>query len=383
MSNSNEETDKKLAAWLKKIMPALEKELEDGPTPVYGTSSDSDDRPLKIEEYQNIDLKHNFISSKNFSEGQLNKGAATWLSVSTQDSPVLVLSCSLKADEQSTSFVIVYEPRRSKTDAKIYWHELASIPVKEPVEFLSTNLHDRDMFAGASLGGDLHVWSYHNVPSKDSELRVTEMFSKASEDSIVALTFISNNRLLCCQSDGSIIVYKIVSKHSTSIDKVMKIEPRNIKDPLITTITSIPEVGDDFVLGLLSGSLLYCSTNQLMPQEGTFNPIVRELQAHMFAISSLRHCQHNGKSYIISCDLSGEIFFHEIEDSLEKQPKLVIKLPLPLKNIVAIRKNMKHIFCPLDKGSLEIFKTSSNVRETGIEGRLLGSGNICELSRNE
>ena len=364
-------------------MPALEKELEVGPTPVYSNSSEVRNNPLKIEEYQDIELKHLFTSSKNFSEDDLGKGAATWLSVSTQDSPVLALSCSSKSDDQNMSFVVVFEPRRSKTNAKIYWHELVSIPVKEPIDFLATNSYDRDMFAGGSSAGDIYVWTYRNMPSRDDEQRVTEIFSKASEDSIVALTFLSNNRLLCCQNDGSIIVYKVVSKQSTIVDKIMKIEPRNIKDPLITNVTSIAEAEDDFVLGLLGGSLLYCSTNQLMPQEGIFNPIVRELQSHDFAISSLRHCYHNGKSYIISCDLSGAIFFHEIEDNLERRPKLVIKLPLPLKSTIAVRKNLKHIFSPLDKGSLEVFKTESNVRETVIEGKLPGSGNIIELSKNE
>lgn len=372
-----------MAAWLKKILPAVEKELEAGPTPVYGSNSESVDRPLNIAEYQDIELKHHFNTTKKFSEEELNKGAAIWLSVSTQDSPVLVLSCSLKIDEQNTSFIVIFEPRRSKNDAKVYWHELTTVPVKEPIEFLSTNPYDRDMFAGASSSGDFYIWTYHNMPSVDNELRVTEIFSKASEDSVVALTFLSNNRLLCCQSDGSIIVYKVINKHSTIIDKIMKIEPRNTKDPLITAITSIPDVDDDFVLGLFNGSLLYCSTDQLMPQEGTFNPIVRELQAHDFTISSLRHCQHNRKYFIISCDQSGEIYFHEIGDNLERQPKLVIKLPLPLKSIIAIRNNMKYIFCPLDKGSLEVFKTGSNIRETAIEGKLFGSGKICELSRNE
>lgn len=364
-------------------MPALEKELDDGPTPAYSNSSEPEEKQVKIEEYQDIDLRHHFKALKNFSEDGLNKGAATWLSVSTQDSPVLVLSCSLKAEDQNTSFVHVFEPRRSKTDAKVYWHELASIPVKEPIEFLATNPYDRDMFSGASSAGDLYIWMYHNMTSIDSELRVTEVFSKASEDSIVALTFLSNNRLLCCQSDGCIVVYKITSKKSATVDKLMKVEPRNIKDPLITTITPIPDLEDDFVLGLLSGSLLYCSTNQLMPQEGAFNPIVRELQPHDFAISSLRHCQHKGKSYIISCDLSGEIFFHEITENLESQAMLVIKLQLPIKNIIAIRNNMEHIFCPLDKGSLDVFKTISNERESAVEGKLNGSAKVIELSRNE
>lgn len=358
-------------------MPALERELAEGPTPVYSNSSQSNDRALKIEEYQDIELKHHF---KDISEEELNKGAATWLSVSKQDSPVLAVSCSSKSDEQKSSFVFIYEPRRSKDDAKVYWHELASIPVKNSIEFLATNPLNRDMFGGASTAGDLYIWTYHNMPSADNESQVTELFSQASEDSIVAFSFISDNRLLCCQSDGRIVIYKVMNKQTAIVDKVMRIEPRNAKDPQITNIISIPTASDDFVLGLFNGSLLYCSTNQMMPQDGAFNPIVRELQSHKFTISALRHCEHNGKPYIVSCDLSGEIFFHEID---EKQPKLVIKLPLPLKNKIAITSNMEHILCPLEKGSLEVFKSSDNIREITIEGKLDGVGSIAELSKNE
>lgn len=377
-SNSNEDTDKKLAAWLKKILPAVEKELVEGLTPVYGDRSDSSAIPIKIEEYQDINLGQFFTSA---TKGELNKGAATWLSVSTQDSPVLALSCSSKTGEQKSSFLFVFEPRRSKTDAKIYWHELVSIPVKEAIEILATNPENRDMFAGTSTAGDLYIWNYHNKASTENESQVTELFSKASEDSIVAMTFLSDNRLLCCQSDGRIFVYK-VNKKQTTIDKIMKIEPRNVKEPLITSITLIPKADDDFLLGMFNGGLIYCSTNQLMPQDAPFNPIVRELQSHKFTISSLRPCQHKGKVYIVSGDLSGEVYFHEVEDTFMK-PKLVVKLPLPMKHKIAITNSMEHLFFPLEKGSLEVFKTSSNVRESIIEGKLHGAGNVIELSRNE
>lgn len=364
-------------------MPALEKELLDGPTPVYGNNSEITSRAIKIDEYQDIELKHLFSGFKGFSDEEFNKGCATWLSVSTQDSPVLALSVSLNTDGQNSSFVVIFEPQRSKTDARIYWNELISIPVKEPIEFMSTNLQNRDMFAGASKAGDLYIWTFQNISKSSDELRVTEVFSKASEDSIVAISFLSNNRVLCCQSDGRIVVYKVINKQSTIIDKVMKIEPRNINDPLITCIVSIPEVEDDFIVGLLNGSLLYCSTNQLVPQDGAFNPVVRELKAHKFAISSLKHCQHKGKSFLISCDISSEISFLEIGDNLQKQPKMVVKLPLPLKSKIAVSNNMEHIFCPIEKGSLEVFNTVSKVRKTIIEGKLGGIGEVAEISRNE
>ncbi|CRL01838.1 CLUMA_CG015176, isoform A [Clunio marinus] len=381
ISNSNEETDRKLAAWLKKILPALEKELEEGPTPVYNNNSNTDVSPIKIEEYQDIELKK-YLNHEGNQSDSLIKGTATWLSVSTLDSPVLALSYSVYIDDQMKSFVLIFEPKRSKSDAKIYWQELTSIPVKEPIEFLVTNPQNRDMFAGGSTSGDLYVWNYQNIPSKESESRVAELFSKSSEDTLVALTFMNDNKILCCQNDGKILIYKIVSKQNTTVDKIMRIKPRNTRDPLITCIASVPGADDDFIVGLLNGTLLYCSSNQLMHQEGEFNPIIRELNSHKFSISSLISSSHSGKSYIISCDLSGEIFFHEVAETFMK-PKLVVKLPLPMKKKISCLNNMEHIFCPLDNGTLEVFRTSSNIRETVIEGKLDGCGNVVELSRNE
>lgn len=380
LSNSSEETDKKLAAWLKKILPAVERELSEGLTPVYASSSQVADRTLQVEVYQDIELKHHFTKSAD--EAETLKGAATWLSVSTQDAPVLALSCSLIRSDQNVSFVFVYQPKRSKTDAQIYWQELASIPVGSSIEILATNPTNRDMFAGASTSGELHIWQYNSMSSAGDDSQIVELFSASSEDSIAALAFMSENRLLCCQSDGKIIVYKVINRQSTIVEKIMKIEPRNVKDPLITSVVSLTDAPDDFVLGLLNGSLLYCSTSQLMHQEGVFNPVIRELQPHKFAITSLRHCQQNQKSFVVSCDLSGEIFFHLLEDS-EKQPKMVMKLPLPLKNQIALGRNMEHICCPLKNGSLEVFKTNSKAKESKIDGKLSGTGTIVELSRNE
>lgn len=278
-SNSNDETDKKLAMWLKKILPAVEKELIEGLTPVNDRSSTQDGKSLKVAFHQEISVAHLFPSSKT----EVIAGKATWLSVSTQDSSALVLSCYI---QDLSSFVAVYEPRRSKNEAKIYWNELSTIPVKKPIEFLATNQYNRDMFAGASKNGDIYIWSYSS-----NDKQVSEWFSKVLEDSIVGLSFLNDNRLLCCQSDGKITVFKANNKQSTGVVKLMKIEPRNVQDPEISCIMALADHENDFVLGLVNGSLLHCSTNQLMPQDGSFNPIIREFQAHKFAVSSLKCCQ--------------------------------------------------------------------------------------------
>ena len=154
-SNSDEETDLKLAAWLRKILPALEKELEEGVT--VSRNQNPPHKKLNIELHQEIDIR----GPDSNSNIESSKGSVAWLSVLIQDSAVLAVSCT---DSQLKSFVKIYEPRRCKDDAKIYWHELKIFPVEQPIEFLSTNIHNRDLFAGASTS-NLYIWSFLNKES--------------------------------------------------------------------------------------------------------------------------------------------------------------------------------------------------------------------------
>lgn len=379
LSNSNEETDKKLAEWLKRILPAVEMELEAGPTPVHGTNTRlSNENQLKIDQHQEIDLTSSFKDLSSFSDDTLCNGAITWLSILIQNCPVLVISCSMKMDDSETSFIFIYEPRRSKVGAQIYWNELVVLPTKDPITLLATNPNKRDMFSGASSAGDIFVWNYN-------ESQVNELFSKASENSIVAITWLTDDRLLSCQSTGKIEMFKIDKRQNVTLEKIMEVPmSRNIKDPLITAITAY---GDDFIIGTFNGNILYCSTNQpITPLKNDllFNPVVKELEAHKFAISFLKLCEHKEKFYVVSCDISGEIYIHNLDDDhLEKQHKLIIKLPLPLKNCITCMNDMEHLFCLEANASLKVFKTTSNTLLKTFEGKLNGNGSNIILSRNE
>lgn len=384
MSISDNETDKKLAAWLKKILPQVEIELNEGITEVYEDKHNISQKSLKISEYQEINVAKLFIETKNFSEDQLAKGAATWLSVSTQNSPVLVVSCSTlqNLNESKTSLVIVYEPQ--KKNGALVWTEILVITVKDYVEILVTNQYNRDMFAGASASGDFYIWNYHHSVNNEIEPRVTEIFSKNTDDHIVGLAWVKDQCILCCHTDGTINMWK-VSKQTT-IEKVLKIAPRYSNDSLFTSITSITD-SNNFVLGTLNGHLLFCSTTQLLPftneDRNVFDPVIREIKPHQFAISSLIHCQNNSRSYIVSCDSSDEINFHEINDIMDKDVKHVVKLPLPFNGKIVCTNNLEHIISPIEDGSLKMFRVSKNTLESKVDGRLKGNGSIIELSRNE
>ncbi|CAO1403643.1 unnamed protein product [Diamesa serratosioi] len=385
MSISNEETDKKLAAWLKKILPQVEIELNEGITEVYEDKQNTSQKSLKISEYQDINVAKLFSETKNFSEKQLAKGAATWLSVSTQNSPVLVVSCSTQQNlnESKNSLVILYEPQ--KKNGALVWTEISVIPVKDHIEMLVTNQYNRDMFAGASASGDFYIWNYHHSVNNEIKTRVTETFSKNTDDSIVGLAWLRDQCLLCCHTDGTINMWK-VNKQTTFIEKVLKISPKYSNDSLITSMISITD-SNNFVLGTLNGHLLFCSTTQVLPfanqDKNIFDPVIKDFKPHQFAISSLIHCQNNAKSYLVSCDSSDEIIFHEVDDNIVKEVKLAVKLPLPFNGQIVCTNNLEHIISPIEDGSLKLFSVSRNTLVTKVEGKLRGIGSIIEMSRNE
>lgn len=377
--------DKKLADWLKKIYPAVSIELSKGVTDVYeGSKETREPKKLKISKYQEIDLKKLVDNDKSNSI----VSSSCWLSVFTQNAPILAISCS-QSDyaEQKSAFLIIYEPKR--TNAEIFWKELQNIPVKSQIEVLATCSYNKDFFAAGTTSGDLYIWNYQNTTSVESENRVCEIFSQSNDQGgITSLAWMRPTLgisfgLLSAHKDGSILLWK-VNKQKTVLDKIFRIEIRGKNTEVtITCICGIPN-SDLFVVGTLEGLLLLCSLTQIIPIPDTkfFNPVIQELQSHQFGIKMLGHCSHEKKSYVISNSSDGEIYFHQIEDLMDPNPKLVIKLPLPFKGNICVSNNLENIFCPGDNGILEVFNINSNVHDV-IEGHQRGKGNLISLSDNQ
>lgn len=345
---------------------------------MHNDSRSSNSHLLSVGSFQEIDLRSHFPDTED--ENQIS-ARAIWLSVLMQNNPVLAITCSNESNnDQKNAFLILFEPMRSKIDGNVYWQEIACIPVKNSIDFLITNPENRNMFAGASTSGDLYVWNYNKNVLSSANAKVEEIFSKASEDSIVGISFHANNSLISCFSDGSLTIYKIVSKQNCIVDKTLKIEASKLKESTVTTITSISST-NEFVIGLLNGKIFLCTSTV---SHGSTDPVVRELNSHKFGIKILKHCQMSGKNYVISCDTSSVIHMYEIHsEEFEKSTlKLVIALPLPMKNSLSVTNNMEYILCPLTNGGLEIFNTMTNTRRT-LDGNYSGNGAISEISKNE
>lgn len=82
----------------------------------------------------------------------------------------------------------------------------------------------------------------------------------------------------------------------------------------------------------MDGSILLCSLTQLIPigttsggdrsgsssagKKNFFAPAITELKPHSFAVTTLLKKENNRQQFLVSCDITGEVFFHDITDAI-------------------------------------------------------------------
>ncbi|XP_059621274.1 uncharacterized protein LOC132264943 [Phlebotomus argentipes] len=386
--------EKKLAQWLQKILPLVEEELRMGMSPCLQTfSSRESQSPAKISFLECLNVKIPDVAS-----GKLVRGAATWLSLATGGAPSLALACTTVHEswcEHNTPSVILYVPKRTDSQGigGVNYTESQTIPVKSCIQILSTNSHNRDIFAGGTVLGDLYIWHHEQHQERDS---VRELFSGTTQNGeIVAMSWLKQRpslqdvNLLTCHTDGVVESWKILASTQVIHEKTFRISAKGQKFPAIdqtSTLKTIVSIDDrsEFVIGTEDGRVILCSANQLSTIRGAknvYDPVLADLEAHQFPVTSLQMVSHGGRQLLASCDLTGEVFFHDITGSTSADPVVILKMPLPFKNTIAIGKNLQFIVSPGEFGSLEIFTASSGLKSS-IDGNLRGKGNVLAISNN-
>lgn len=386
--------EKKLAQWLQKILPLVEEELKMGISPCpQGISGRESQSPAKINFIECLSVKVADVASR-----KLIRGAATWLSLATGGAPTLALSCTTIHDswcEHNTPNIVLFSPKRAEYQgiAGLNYTESQVIPVKSCIQILSTNTYNRDIFAGGSVLGDLYVWHKEHHQDSDS---VKELFSGTTQNGeIVAMSWLKlrpasqDINLLTCHADSVVESWKILTNMQVIHEKTFKISSKGQKFPAIdqtTILRTIVSIDDrsEFVVGTEDGRVILCSANQLSTIRGAknvYDPAIADLESHQFPVTSLQMVLHGGKQLLASCDLTGEVFFHDIIRSTTSEPVVILKMPLPFKNTIAIGKNLQFIVSPGEFGSLEIF-TASSGQKSSIEGNLRGRGNLLAISNN-
>ncbi|XP_055841204.1 uncharacterized protein LOC129908605 isoform X2 [Episyrphus balteatus] len=333
----------KLGQWLKKIYPLVEEELLKGPTPLSNeqilNSNDIEDE-LVIQPYQKISMH----TKEN------NQGLATWLSIYTNNTPALVISTSAAHDdwcEHVDQSIKVFIPKRMSAGKFVVFQELKSIPTKACLETLSTNPFDKDLFAGSTVSEDLYIWKF--ISNKEQG-DIEELFCEnLQHGSVVGFDWPSNDRVLTCHANGWVCLW-LIGKHFLKEREFLVKNPRHGNMEL-TTIVSISVT--DFVVGCTDGALYHCSSTNIRAHQTEIEIV--PMKSHKFAVTSLFKKMMKGNRIVISCDLSGEVYFHDIFCSDDDGRKAILRIPLPFQNSIACTKDASLIYCPGVDGSLKIY----------------------------
>ncbi|XP_058451956.1 uncharacterized protein LOC131430770 [Malaya genurostris] len=398
--------DAKLSHWLRKVYPLVEEELSYGITEVYDENENlseiGPERPI-IRKHQQLTLQK-FLTDQN-NTTKFNTGSATWLSIRTRDAPLLVVSCSQQHEawcEHTYASVTVFTPKRDSFDS-VQWVELCSNPVKACIETLVTNPFNKDVLAGGTVSGDVYIWQYEQN-LKNEQNSFAELFSETTDyGKVVDMAWMKpyplsdDFGLLSCHTDGIVILWK-VGKHIVK-DKTLRFSASSTsrEDLLLTRILTITD--SKFVIGADSGHIRVCWVTQLTTvgqsvpgatvdstvsnQRSLFTPSMVELKSHSFAVTTLQNIENPNKKFLLSCDLTGEVYFHDTTDVMNSTPSLIIKMSLPFKNRIFCTDDMRFILSPRDNGTLEVYNIDDGSREIIENSELIGRPSFIKTSANK
>ncbi|XP_058055802.1 uncharacterized protein LOC131207207 [Anopheles bellator] len=399
--------DSKLATFIRKVQPILNEELSYGMTPLFDCNDNPYDPSFdryRVRRHQELTVKLHDLATQG--DGRpFTAGAAAWLSILTRDAPLLVIACSPSHDawcDHFASIVTVFSPTRDRYGGSVQWTELCSNPVKACIESLETNPFNRDMCAGGTVAGDVYIWQYE-MNRKNERNSFTELHSETTDcGKVVDMAWAryspmskADHALLTAHGDGTVIQWRVGK--TVAKDKIFKLSSPSPtlaslgKALILTRILATSNA--EFVVGCADGSLLLCSTTQLLPLGGSnghgggrmnyFSPATVELKSHSFAVTSLQKILNRRQELLISCDLTGEVFFHDITDAINSTPTLIVKMPLPFKTRIVCTGDTEYIFSPTANGLLELYRIGSGQVDT-IEPSLplKGTPNLIEMTAN-
>uniref|UniRef100_A0A182P783 WD repeat-containing protein 55 homolog n=1 Tax=Anopheles epiroticus TaxID=199890 RepID=A0A182P783_9DIPT len=411
--------DSKLVSFIRKVQPIVEEELSYGMTPIFDCNDNLYDTAerYRVCRHQELTLRSlnpdHQVANRN--EGKpFYVGAAAWLSILTRDAPLLVVACSPSHAawcDHVSSIVTVFSPRRDRYGGSVQWVELSSNPVKACIESLETNPYNRDMFAGGTVSGDVYIWHYE-MNLKVERNSFAELHSETTDcGKVVDMAWTRYNvmsksdyALLTAHSEGTVILWRVGK--SIVKDKIFKLSAPSVNGKALILTRILATSNTEFVAGCDDGSLLLCSTTQLIPLGSTsgertvgvnsstatstslgkvncFSPGTLELKSHSFSVTSLQKIEKRRQELLISCDLTGEVLFHDITDSINSTPTLIIKMPLPFKTRIVCTSDTEYIFSPTGNGLLELYRIGSGKVHT-VEPSLpmRGSPNLIKMSAN-
>ncbi|XP_037037061.1 uncharacterized protein LOC119074853 [Bradysia coprophila] len=381
--NFGQVNEQELAKWLRDIYPMVEKEIQQGITNVFDFSKFQLSDVLSFQPTQTISAIDKNLT-ENLDAKSLIHGCACWLSVSTQNAPLIAIASSYSHDVwcNHSSAVKVFQPIRNKANGSVNYQELKTLPVKSCINSLVTNPHNKDIFAGGTFSGDLYIWKYEI--RSDGGI-ISEHFSETSQfgGNIVGITWMKANAasrdfdLLTGHVDGVIVLWK-VGKVLVK-DKIFKIKSLNDSDELAVLSSIVSFSRTDFIVGTEEGRVLLCSLAHSQSNETFYDPVINELEPHTFAVPTLIHSNYRDQAVIVSCDVSGVVCFRWIGESSDLWK--TVKMPMPFKGKICCTQNLEHLLSAGQDGTLDVFTIATEIRKT-FQGHLIGPGDAISISEN-
>ncbi|XP_030372677.1 uncharacterized protein LOC115622762 [Scaptodrosophila lebanonensis] len=366
-----------LAKWLQHICPMVEQELLQGMTPtleehIGQANQRSLQEEVQVQTYQKIAM----------GSTEHSQGLATWLSVHTNNAPILVVTIVAPHDdwcEHIQQQLHLYVPKRMPHGNFVVYTEAKKLPLKSCLRSMTTNPHNKNIFAGASMDGDIYVWLYEQALGG---VEIKQLHSVSStKGAAVALDWVMEQRLLVCYANGA------VQQWLVSNQMLMEWE-YTLPATTGSELTAMLSLGlDDFVVGTNDGSVYRCWHNGRGATKvgGASGPIkqlqVLSLRRHRFMVSTLLKTNMNGHRFVLSCDLSGQAFYHDMRNMDEDAAQLIVQIPLPFKNAIACSRDGNIIYCPSNDGALEYYRVTDGAHAY-VKGALRGRGSLIKASDN-
>ncbi|XP_065362290.1 uncharacterized protein LOC135955850 [Calliphora vicina] len=364
--------ERKLANWLQNIYPNVEKELIKGCTPALESqTNDLSVADIEIQPYQKLSLPAVTNS----------QGLAIWLSVYTNNAPVLVVTTVAPHDdwcEHVDQYLKLFVPKRIANGNFVTYNEIKSIPIKACLKSLCTNPFNKNIFVGSTFDGDIYVWQYEQQYQSRAKnnIEIKEIYhTTLLYGYAVALDWSSENTLLTAHGNGYVVQWHLGKEITKEAEYQIK-APVNASTEICTLLAlSI----NHFVVGTKDGSVFYCTSSSLSTVKRHLEIVA--LKKHLFMTSTLLKTHVNGHIMVISCDLSGQVYFHDLRNSNDDTDTTVTQIPLPFTNTIACSRDGNFIYSPGQDGSLEYYRLNNGLQNT-VKGALKGKGNFIKSSDN-
>lgn len=353
--------DDKLAAWLKKILPHVEQELLEGLTPIQ--------QPERIGDADNFDINIKNHQQISFLGEQYSHGQALWLSLYTSDAPVLVLTSSGSHENwcrHLNQSIKVFVPKREPGKDTLVFTESKQISLNACIQVLSRNTFNKDMFAGATISGDLYIWKFKN---DFKSVEIEEIASHSASEAPNCLDWLDENHLVGCLDNAQVVLWK-VGKEITQ-ESLLVVQPK--EKAKLTAVVALSR--NQFVVGTDKGDVIHCILTASMDSVETVT-----LKKHKFSVTSISKVVVGNNMAVYSCDLNGELFVHDLYKT-DSDPDLILNIPLPYKTTFCTSKDGETIFCPSEDGGLDIYRLKNGLLKS-VKGSLQGKGNFIKRSDN-